>query len=138
MPRRLTIGISILTAALIIGVSIFALRREGASPAALQEAPADNAAQTSTSEHTIQMTSDNFTPKDLTVKLGDKVTFVNADDSPAWPASDFHPSHDIYPTFDAGRGIAPGESWDFIFDRVGTWRFHDHLLPARRGVITVE
>jgi plastocyanin len=138
MSRRLTIGISILVVVLVIGVSVFVFMREDTSPAALQESSVEEISQISSVERTIQITSDGFTPKDISVKRGDKIIFINSDDSPAWPASDFHPSHDIYPTFDAGKGIDPGESWDFVFDQVGTWRFHDHLLPARRGVITVE
>ena len=63
-----------------------------------------------------------------------------------WPASAFHPTHKAYPTtggclgstFDACKGVLPGESWSFKFDIAGSWKYHDHLKPIVFGTIVVE
>ena len=87
---------------------------------------------------TIKMTPGNFEPKDLQIKTGEKVKFENLDQVDRWPASNIHPTHLIYPEFDPKKAIAPGFSWQFKFERAGTFKFHDHLNPALAGTIIVE
>lgn len=88
-------------------------------------------------DHIISMTSEGFSPEEITIKKGQTVTWVNNTSEFLWPASNLHPTHGIYPEFDPREPIAPGESWSFTFQKVGTWRYHDHLRPIERGVIEV-
>src|SRR3989344_8477497 len=76
---------------------------------------------------TIVMTKDGFEPAEMTVHRGEKITFLNSDTVPHWPASDFHPTHDLYPEFDPRKAVGAGEAWVFTPERGGEWRFHDHL-----------
>ncbi len=85
----------------------------------------------------IRMTDNGFEPKELTVVQGDTVLFINNDDVDRWPASNFHPTHTLYPEFDPQRHVKPGESWQMTFENVGTWRMHDHLYPHMTGTIVV-
>lgn len=85
----------------------------------------------------IAMTDDGFTAPDVTVDQNAIITFVNKDSIPRWPASNLHPTHELYPEFDPGRAIEPGDLWTFRPTRPGTWRYHDHLNPHRTGTITV-
>ncbi len=85
----------------------------------------------------IRMTKNGFEPKELTAVEGDTVLFINNDEKDRWPASNFHPTHSIYPEFDPEKAVKPGESWKFVFDKPGTWRMHDHLSPHITGVIIV-
>lgn len=101
---------------------------------------------TTGAENTIEITSAGFTPSTLTIKQGDKVTFVNKDTAKHWPASDVHPIHTLYPEsggcigskFDACTGLAQGESFSFVFNIKGTWSYHDHLNPGLTGMIIVQ
>lgn len=86
---------------------------------------------------TITLTKDGFVPDTLTIKKGQKVTFVTTTGSMFWPASNLHPSHLLYPEFDPLNPIAPDQVWTFTFEKVGEWKFHDHLAPYFTGVITV-
>src|SRR3989344_2985529 len=85
----------------------------------------------------IRMTVNGFEPKELTVTQGDEVIFINNDEADRWPASNFHPTHTLYPEFDSLKGIPPGESWKAKFEKVGAWRMHDHLFPHMTGTIVV-
>jgi plastocyanin len=85
----------------------------------------------------ITISNDGFVPSSLKVKKGTSVRFINKTSQWHWPASDLHPSHSIYPEFDPKNPIGPGQEWSFIFDKVGTWNFHDHLSPLMMGTITV-
>ena len=86
---------------------------------------------------TVRITKDGFFPEEIRVTKGTTVIFENKDEYWHWPASDIHPSHSIYPEFDPGGAIGPGKNWEFIFDRVGEWGYHDHLSPYIVGKIIV-
>nr|MBI4156538.1 hypothetical protein [Candidatus Woesearchaeota archaeon] len=100
----------------------------------------------------IELTSEGFNPKSLTIKQGQKVTWVNKISEETWPASAMHPTHKVYPgsdiekcgtseesnIFDACKGLKEGESYGFTFNEKGTWRYHDHLNIKNTGSIIVE
>ncbi len=86
---------------------------------------------------TIVRTSDGYEPKEVTIKKGDIVAFVNESGEFHWPASDLHPTHGVYPEFDPLRPIADGEEWKFKFDKEGVWKYHDHIRANKTGTITV-
>lgn len=84
----------------------------------------------------IEMTEGGFKPSEATLDSSSAVIFINKDTKPHWPASDIHPTHDIYPEFDPKKRIEPGESWAFRL-KPGEWRFHDHLFPHINGKLIV-
>lgn len=88
-------------------------------------------------EITVIMNDGSFTPQVTEVSAGDIVIFKNAGSEDRWPASNIHPTHEIYPEFDPQKPILPGQSWSFKFDKVGSWKFHDHLDPRLVGTINV-
>lgn len=86
---------------------------------------------------TIVRTQDGYEPKEVTIKKGDIVLFINESDMFHWPASDLHPTHGVYPEFDPLDTLAPGAEWKFQFDKVGVWKYHDHIRANKVGTITV-
>jgi plastocyanin len=95
------------------------------------------ASATGTPAVVITRTEDGYSPSEVTIKKGDIVLWKNESKEYHWPASDIHPTHGIYPEFDPLRPIGPGEDWAFKFDRVGVWKFHDHIRANVTGTITV-
>jgi len=79
----------------------------------------------------------NFSPSEVKIKNGGKVTWTNKGSRAVWPASAMHPTHLIYPEFDARKSIGPGESYSFKFERAGSWKYHDHLNPSSFGAVNV-
>jgi plastocyanin len=84
------------------------------------------------------MEAEAFSPSVVTISKGQTVTFVNVSDDDKWPASDFHPTHLLYPGFDAQRSIPPGQSYSFTFERRGRWTYHNHLDPLVKGTVVVR
>ncbi|MFN7088750.1 MAG: Kazal-type serine protease inhibitor domain-containing protein, partial [Candidatus Paceibacteria bacterium] len=78
-----------------------------------------------------------FSPDIVKIKKGGKVTWVNKSERAVWPASNPHPIHTGYPGFDAFRGLKTGETYSFVFERIGSWKYHDHLNPFIGGIIEV-
>ncbi len=85
----------------------------------------------------VTITDAGFSPRGIHVKRGGMVTWVNSTNEHHWPASNIHPTHEIYPEFDPERPLAPGEHWSFTFDREGLWFYHDHLESQHLGTIKV-
>ncbi|MBI2039355.1 MAG: hypothetical protein HYT22_03725 [Candidatus Niyogibacteria bacterium] len=94
----------------------------------------------------VKITDEGFFPKELAIKQGDAVIWMNGGSRPHWPASAMHPTHAVYPTtggclgstFDACRGLETAERFEFKFEHIGTWRYHDHLNTSLTGAIIVE
>ena len=87
--------------------------------------------------YTVVRTGDTFVPPLLIVPLGATVTFTSNQELPYWPASDLHPSHDIFSDFDPKRALLGDESWSFTFNEQGQWLYHDHLASYAGGSIFV-
>lgn len=87
---------------------------------------------------TIIYTNKGFGPSKLTVPVGTMVEFVNKSDIEMWVASNIHPEHDILPTFDQFKSVGRDMNYMYIFDKKGSWKYHDHLSPSFEGVINVE
>ncbi|GEM_PF-1503413 len=87
---------------------------------------------------TVEHSDSQFIPRELKIKKGDMVMWINRSGILTWPASAIHPTHQVYPGFDALRGLGKEESYSFKFDRVGSWRYHDHLNPSVTGAVIVE
>lgn len=94
---------------------------------------------------TVLINDDGFSPRQISIKQGQRVVFKNAGNNAHWPASNFHPTHTLYPEtggclgslLDACQPLAKGESFSFIFNHTGTWPLHDHLLPGLTMVVVV-
>src|SRR5689334_14574458 len=74
-------------------------------------------------EETIEilMYEDHYEPRDIEIKQGDTISFVNVSEISHWPASNIHPTHEIYPEFDPKRDLQKGETWSFQFNKEGEW-----------------
>jgi plastocyanin len=86
----------------------------------------------------ITYTDTGFSPSSLTIKNGQTVAFKNESAGDMWVASAPHPTHTDYPEFDAKKAYKSGESYSFTFNKVGTWKFHNHAKPTNFGSVTVE
>lgn len=96
----------------------------------------------------VTFTDEGFSPETVTILRGDIVRFVNESSDRMWVGSDIHPTHSLYPTkssedclgssFDQCRASVNGESWEFTFDSVGEWRYHNHVRASKRGTIIVK
>lgn len=87
---------------------------------------------------TVIYTGTTFVPNTLNINKEDTVLFLNQSSQGMWVASAPHPTHTDYPEFDQEMTVGNGDSYRFTFQRVGTWRYHNHQNPSAFGSITVE
>ena len=98
---------------------------------------------------TVEITSNGYEPKAVTISVGGTVNWINKEDANHWPATNAHPTHTLYPgsditkcpsneIFDACKSLKKGDTYSFIFTEKGSWKYHDHVNPSLGGVVTVE
>ncbi len=78
-----------------------------------------------------------FVPARLDIKRNDIVVFKNQSKTDFWPASNPHPTHTLYPEFDAKQALSSGKIFQFKFSKAGDWGYHNHLTPSVTGLIHV-
>jgi plastocyanin len=114
--------------------------------------PADEPIGTSTgtpASVTVRLTAQGFSPANVTVKAGDKVTFINEGTSAMWIAADPHPSHEGYSGTTRSQHCpdtantaldqcASGNTYTFTFTKKGTWQYHNHMNASSRGTVVVQ
>lgn len=78
-----------------------------------------------------------FAAAEVTVKAGEKVEFKNEGKSVVEVNSDPHPTHTSFPVLNIGR-VAAGQTKSAVFDKAGTYKYHNHLNASQRGTIIVQ
>jgi hypothetical protein len=124
---------------IIIIVGAYFIIKSATKPSAPISQMSENKTS-ATKENVITYSDTGYSPSAL------EITFKNESSQSMWPASAMHPTHRDYPTtggclgstFDACKGIQPGDSWSFKFDIAGNWKYHDHLSPKNFGAIIVK
>jgi len=102
-----------------------------ASPTEQTQATSQDGAQV------ITLTPDGFSPATLTVKAGTKVRWVNKSGQLGQVDSDPHPVHTSFPPMNFD-GFSDGSSVELVFDKTGTYHYHNHLNPSQTGTVVVE
>ena len=131
LPRRSVLIIAaVVIIVIIVIVSLFLLLGKKKAPG-----------QTNIPEATavVSITKNGFVPATLVIKAGQTVKWTNDDDSPHRVASDPHPNHTGLSGFDSENNLDAGASFNFNFEKTGTFGYHDHLNPETlKGVISVQ
>ncbi len=92
--------------------------------------------------------SNGFSPAEVTVKVGDTVTWTNQSGNNLWIASATHPTHIVYSgttlaqhcgdvadvSFDQCKN---GDTYSFTFKKAGTWAYHNHSGSSQFGKVIV-
>lgn len=86
----------------------------------------------------VRYTDRGFMPDKIEVNSGDMVEFINESSTDMWVASVPHPAHSKLPTFDQFRLYKKGAIYRYVFDKKGTWEYHDHISPSLGGIVIVN
>ena len=115
----------VLLTALVLLVAVFLAHiASGASG----EPPAPGANDKAT--YTVTIKDFMFTPRDLRVPAGSKVTWINKDEEP-------HTVAEVNQAF-ISKALDTDEGFTFQFKAAGTYKFFCTLHPRMTGSITVE
>lgn len=90
-----------------------------------------------TQEAAVTITSSGFEPATITIKVGTKVAWTNKSGGDVTINSAIHPTHLVYPPLNLWK-FPEGKVVELVFDKQGTYKYHDHLNPSRTGTVVVE
>lgn len=85
----------------------------------------------------VRYTYKGFVPNKVEVPVGSTVEFINESGTDMWVASIPHPAHSKLPTFDQFKLYKKGAIYRYVFDKKGTWEYHDHIKPTLGGIVKV-
>ena len=113
------------------------------SPTGSTQVISPSTGATGPSGATVTITAAGVSPSQVSITVGQSVTFVNNDTRPHEMASDPHPTHGTCPGIEAGIGsLAAGQTkLTQGFSTAGTCGFHDHLnssTASLQGSITIR
>lgn len=95
------------------------------------------AAQTDSQVANVILGDSGFVPKDITVKAGTIVIWMNKSGKAATVSSDDHPTHRLYPFLNLGE-FADGSSVQVVVEKAGKYAYHNHLNASETGTITAQ
>jgi plastocyanin len=94
-----------------------------------------------TNTTTITLTSSGASPRDITVSVGSRVTFINNDSQPHDMDSNPHPDHTDCPPLNVGFIAAGAQGVTQNLNTARTCGYHDHNQPSNtnfQGVIRIQ
>ncbi len=90
-----------------------------------------------TQESNVTVTSSGFEPKTITIKAGTRVVWTNKSGTEVTVNSAVHPTHLLFPFLNLGN-FANGSNVSVVFEKSGTYKYHNHLNPSQTGTVIVE
>lgn len=85
----------------------------------------------------VTVTAQGFEPKTVTIKAGTKVLWTNNSGATVTVTSALHPTHLLFPFLNLGE-FSDGSTVEAVFDKPGTYKYHNHLDPSQTGTVIVE
>ena len=85
----------------------------------------------------VEATTSGFVPQTITIKAGTKVVWTNKSGQAITVNSASHPTHLKWPFLNLGKFDNDG-SVSVVFEKAGTYKYHNHLNPSQTGTVIVE
>lgn len=122
----------------VVGAAIVFLGKPSQPPSQPVQSESPAAGSTTTQgTASVALTSSGFGPQSLTVKVGTKVVWTNQSGTAATVNSASHPTHLAYQPLNLGS-FGNGDTLSLVFDKPGTYKYHNHLNAAQTGAVVVE
>ncbi len=85
----------------------------------------------------VAVTAQGFEPKTVTIKTGTRVVWTNNSGTAVAVHSAVHPTHLLFPFLNLGE-FGNGSTVEVVFDKPGTYIYHNHLDPSQTGTVIVQ
>lgn len=85
----------------------------------------------------VTVTSSGFDPATITVAPGTQVVWTNTSGVDVTVSSDAHPTHLLFPFLNLGN-FSDGSSVSVVFEKAGTYTYHNHFNASQKGTILVQ
>ena len=79
----------------------------------------------------------NLGSESYKIKKGGTVSWINASSKSGTVNSASHPNHNLHRFLNLGE-FPSGSSFEAIFEKEGTYSYHNHLNPQQQGTVVVK
>lgn len=125
--RVLILGVVVVL--LVLGILAFVLFNKGKQSSQNPNLP---------KEVSVELTESGFKPDTVTIETGSAVRWTNkTNDEHVSVNSDDHPTNKKYPEMNLGE-IPKDSTVAHIFNKPGTYTYHDYFHPERKGTVVVK
>lgn len=145
MSRNVWIGVVVVLVILAGWYFIQSQQRQAVPSPAPQVSPQEETPATSEAtpsetadKNVVKVSSSGFSPQNITITVGESVTWINEDSENHQIQSAVHPTHQLYPPLNTVGLLKSGEKKSLSFPEAGTYKYHDHLNPSFTASVTVE
>jgi plastocyanin len=132
VKKRSIFIIIVIIILLVIGAFIFIKKSSSIFQTNKTSAPAPL-----TQEQTVTLTKKGFTPKEITIKTGTSIHWINKLGERATVNSDNYPTNQLHKEINLGI-FANDSSLTHIFTQPGSFGYHDQFQPNFKGTIIVK
>jgi plastocyanin len=131
-------------AVIVVMVFVFMARQTAVPEPGIEEEVVENIpeglGEETEGEFTTQIvrvayTDAGFSPSTVTVSVGTTVVWQNNSPNCMWVASNPHPTHTDLPELDSG---ACAQTYQFTFNKTGSWGYHNHFAASQTGIVVVQ
>jgi plastocyanin len=131
------VGLVILVA--IVGIYDITKKSPTPTPAVTSTKAAVASANQQLPPAQVSTTAAGFVPETVTVKVGQGIVWTNTDTQDHQVASDPYPTDNALQGFNDTQKEDPGAVFEFVFNKAGTYTYHDDLNPYKlKGTIIVK
>lgn len=138
--NKLLIGGMAIVVLLVAGFFLFTnqTKKETITPSVTKESPTPTSSPSAQlEERKVDVTKTGFEPEELRIKKGTKAVWENKSGGVANVSSTPHPIHSDFPFLNLGN-FEDGSSVEVVFEKAGTYTYHNHLNSSQTGTVIVE
>jgi plastocyanin len=118
---------------IIAGITFWQIKKASQKAAS----PSNNKVRQLPKEVTVMLKKDGFSPAVMTIKTGSAVRWKNVSGDKQTVNSDNYPTNQLHKELNFGI-FTDGATVVYIFNKPGTYRYHNQFHPEQKGSITVE
>jgi len=140
MNSKLLIGLVAVVIIVVVGlVALGGSKNESQPPETSSTVPTQAQSQQQQQVTTVTITADSsgFSPAQLTVKTGTRVIWTNKSGTDISVNSAEHPTHRLFRELNLGH-VPNDSNASVVFDKPGTYKYHNHYSPSQTGTVVVE
>ncbi len=131
-------GLLILILILLLGIVIIVIKQKPSTrPISNVKTTVPSPSHSLFKETKIELTKTGFSPRIVTIKVNEGISWTNKSGVKATINSADHPTHKKFPEINLGE-FGNNISLTHIFTKSGRYDFHNHYNPLQSGTIIVE
>ena len=137
MNSKVLIGIIVLIV-IVVGFVVLGGGKKGTQTSETSPTvPTQAQSQQQVTTVTITADSSGFSPATLTIKTGTRVNWTNRSGTDISVNSAEHPTHRLFRELNIGH-VPNDSNASVVFDKPGTYNYHNHYSPSQAGTVVVE